>query len=235
MADEKVVERAQPAEQRVEESIESQSPGVEPKSAAKMRAISPPIAGEKRSKEYLVFGKYDTNVTLADMGLGKYMNLDPIVVPHTGARHANKAFAKSRVSVIERLMNKLMRTEKYTGKKTKAYKAVKDAFEIVEEKTKKNPVQVFVEAIQNSAPREEVTRLSYAGITVPKAVDVAPSRRVDVALRNLATGAIQGSKGRGKGIGNRLADELINASKNSMNSFAVTKKAEVERVSRSAR
>ncbi|MDD5502741.1 MAG: 30S ribosomal protein S7 [Candidatus Thermoplasmatota archaeon] len=208
MAEEKIVEQAQPVAEAPKEA---------------------------KPKEYLIFGKYDTDVVINDPGLGKYMNLAPIIVPHTGARHANKAFAKSRVSVVERLINKLMRTQKYTGKKMSAYNAVKDAFEMIAAKTKKNPVQVFVEAIQNAAPREEVTRLSYAGITVPKAVDVAPSRRVDVALRNLATSAIQGSKGKGKDIENRLADELINASKNSMNSFAVTKKAEVERVSKSAR
>ncbi len=210
MAEEKIVEQAQPA-------AEAQA------------------QKEARPKEYLIFGKYDTDVVISDPGLGKYMNLDPVIVPHTGARHANKAFAKSRVSAVERLINKLMRTQKYTGKKTKAYNAVKDAFEIIAAKTKKNPVQVFVEAVQNAAPREEVTRLSYAGITVPKAVDVAPSRRVDVALRNLATSAVEGSKGKGKDIESRLADEIINASKNSMNSYAVSKKAEVERVSKSAR
>lgn len=185
---------------------------------------------------YLIFGKYDASeVVVSDAGLARYINLGSIVVPHTGARHANKQFAKSKVSVVERLINNLMRTEKYTGKKNKAYNAVRDAFEIVATKSKKNPLQILVDAVQNAAPREEVTRLTYAGITVPKAVDVTPSRRVDIAVRNIALGAVQSSKGRGRGIAERLADEILKGARNDMTSFAVARKAEIERVAKSAR
>ena len=92
-----------------------------------------------------------------------------------------------------------------------------------------------MEALENAAPREEVTRLQFGGISVPKAVDVAPSRRLDISLRNITKGAIQTSFKNTKPIQECLADELILASKNDMNSFAVAKKEEVERVASSAR
>ena len=110
-----------------------------------------------------------------------------------------------------------------------------DAFEIIAAKTKKNPVQVLVEALENAAPREEITRLQFGGISVPKAVDVAPSRRLDIALRNISKGTVQASFKNKKPVEECLADELILASKGDMNSFSVAKKEELERVASSAR
>jgi len=112
---------------------------------------------------------------------------------------------------------------------------VKDAFEIISTKTKKNPVQVLVEALENAAPREEITRLQFGGISVPKAVDVAPCRRLDIALRNIARGTVDASFKNKKPVEECLADELILASKADMNSFSVAKKEELERVASSAR
>jgi small subunit ribosomal protein S7 len=140
-----------------------------------------------------------------------------------------------KLNIVERLINNMMRTEVFTGKKLKAYRVTSEAFDIIAMKTKKNPIQVLVEALENAAPREEVTRLQFGGISVPKAVDVAPSRRLDISLRNITKGAIQTSFKNTKPIQECLADELILASKNDMNSFAVTKKEEVERVASSAR
>ena len=128
-----------------------------------------------------------------------------------------------------------MRTEVYTGKKAKAFRVVKDAFDIIEQRTKKNPVQVLVEALENAAPREEITRLQFGGISVPKAVDVAPSRRLDIALRNIAKGTVQTTFKNKKPVEECLADELILASKGDMNSYSVAKKEEPERVASSAR
>ena len=96
-------------------------------------------------------------------------------------------------------------------------------------------MQILVNAIENAAPREEVTRLKYGGIAVPKAVDVSPSRRVDEALRNIATGATDSSFKNRKSIVNCLADELMLAAKNDVNSYAVKKKEEIERIAQSAR
>lgn len=184
----------------------------------------------------LLFGKYDmSEVTVSDGGLAKYIDLTPTNVPHTGGKHANRWFGKSKLSIVERLINNVMRTEKYTGKKLKSYRAVSDAFDLVAERTKKNPVQILVDSLENAAPREEVTRLQFGGISVPKAVDVSPQRRLDIALRNLSRGVVAASANNKKSISECIADELILASKGDMTSFAVAKKEEIERVAQSAR
>ena len=106
---------------------------------------------------FKLFDKWDvTEVTVEDMGLQNYVCLDEIVVPHTMGRHVKRQFAKSKVSIVERLMNKIMRTERNSGKKNKAYSIVEDALEIINNKTKQNPVQVLVKAVENTAPREEI-------------------------------------------------------------------------------
>lgn len=184
----------------------------------------------------LLFGKYEmTGIGIRDGGLAKYIDLTPVAIPHTGGKHANRSFGKSKVSIVERLVNNLMRTEVFTGKKAKSLGVVKDAFAIIATKTKKNPVQVLVEALENAAPREEITRLQFGGISVPKAVDVAPCRRLDIALRNIAKGTVDTSFKNKKPVEECLADELILASKGDMNSFSVAKKEELERVASSAR
>lgn len=188
------------------------------------------------SNGVLLFGKYEmTGIGIRDGGLAKYIDLTPVSVPHTGGKHANRAFAKSKMSIVERLVNSMMRTEVYTGKKSKTIGVVRDAFEIVASKTKKNPVQVLVEALENAAPREEITRLQFGGISVPKAVDISPARRLDIALRNIARGTVDASFKNKKSAEECLADELILASKGDMNSFSVAKKEELERVAQSAR
>ncbi|MCX6651098.1 MAG: 30S ribosomal protein S7 [Methanomassiliicoccales archaeon] len=192
--------------------------------------------GSFKFDNILLFGKYASGeVIVKDGGLAKYINLTPTAVPHTNARHANKWFGKSKVNIVERLINNMMRTEVFTGKKLKAYNVTKKAFDIIEQRTKKNPIQVLVEALENAAPREEITRLQFGGISVPKAVDVAPSRRLDIALRNISKGTINASFKNTKPIEQCLAEELILASKGDMNSFSVAKKEEIERVASSAR
>ena len=193
--------------------------------------LESPIAGT-----ILMFGRFDvTGVAVRDVGMARYMDISPVAVPHTGGRHTNKPFAKAKMSIVERLINGMMRTEDFTGKKLKAYRAVENAFGLIQKKSGKNPLQAFVDALQNVAPREEVTRLQYGGISVPKAVDVAPARRVDLALRYICTGALEQSHKSKKPIEECLADEIIAASNNDMNSFSVSKKEEIERVAASAR
>ena len=139
------------------------------------------------------------------------------------------------MSIVERLINNMMRTEEFTGKKGKAYQVVKDSFVIIQERTKNNPVQSLVEALENAAPREEVTRLQFGGISVPKAVDISPSRRLDIALRNICRGAVKSTYKNKKPSANCLAEEIVLAARGDMNSFAVSKKEEIERVAGSAR
>ena len=76
-----------------------------------------------------LFDKWDLDeVKVEDLGLIKYICLDETLVPHTSGRHVKRQFAKSKVSIVERLMNKVMRTHLNSGKKNKAYNIVKEAF-----------------------------------------------------------------------------------------------------------
>jgi small subunit ribosomal protein S7 len=190
---------------------------------------------EKTNYFFPILSKYNMNeVKIEDQGLARYINLETINI-YTSGIYSNKIFGKSKIPIIERLINNIMRTENYNGKKTKAYKVVRDAFEIIDKKIKKNPMQVFVDALQNSAPKEETTRLRFGGINVPKAVDVSPQRRLDVAIRNITQGTLNATYKNKKSVENCLADEIIKASKNDVSSFAVAKKNDVERVAKSAR
>ncbi len=182
-----------------------------------------------------VLTKYDIkDIKIEDKGLERYINISTENM-YYGGIYSNKLFAKSKIPLVERLINIIMRSENYNGKKIKAYKVVRAAFEIIDKKTKTNPMQILIDAIQNAAPKEETTRLRFGGINVPKAVDVAPQRRLDVALRNICKGAISASYKNKKSIEACLADEIVKASKNDVASFAVAKKNDVERVAKSAR
>jgi len=185
-------------------------------------------------KTFPLLQKYDpSEVKIEDRGLARYICLEPRLF--VGAQHANKQFGKSKVYIVERLINNLMRTEHYNGKKIKAYKAVEKAFDIIANKTKKNPIQVLVDAIQNAAPKEEVTRLHFGGISVPKSVDISPLRRLDIALRNICSGAVSYGKAKKGGIERRLAEEIMKAANNDPSSYAISQKEEMERVAKSAR
>ena len=100
-----------------------------------------------------VFGKWDASeVTCRDPGLAPYINLTTVGVPHTGGRHANAWFGKAKLSVVERYINKLMRTGAYTGKKMGAMKAFEGALDQIAERSGNNPLQVFVDAICSATP-----------------------------------------------------------------------------------
>lgn len=195
-----------------------------------------PAAKPKVKSDILLFNEYDlSEVVIRDKGLGRYINLDPVVIPHTGGRHADKRFGRAKTNIIERLVNNMMRTEDYTGKKNKSLAIVRKALGIIHKKTKENPVQILVRALENAAPREEITRLRFGGINVPRAVDISPSRRLDMVLRNICKGAVASSHKNKKTAELCLAEEIILASNGDMNSFAVSKRDEFERVAASAR
>ena len=184
----------------------------------------------------LVFGKWDASeVTCKDPGLAPYINLTTVGVPHTGGRHANAWFGKAKLSVVERYINKLMRTGPYTGKKQGAMKAFEAALDNIAEKSSVNPLQTFVDAICNGAPMEEITRIKFGAVSQPKAVDSSPSRRLDVALANLAKGAQQGTSKSKRTLTQCIINELTKASNGDVTSYAVAKKEEVQRIASSAR
>jgi small subunit ribosomal protein S7 len=184
----------------------------------------------------MLFGKWTfEGVVIKDPGLRRYLCLKPMYLPHTAGRYQKRKFGKARISAIERLINQLMHPGRNAGKKHKAYNIVKRAFDIMYLKTGQNPIQVFVDAIVNSAPREEITRVIYGGIAYPVSVDVSPLRRVDLAIRWITEGARQCSFNNPKPIEECLAEEIIAASQNDQKSYAIRKRDEVERIAASAR
>ncbi|MDY0387435.1 MAG: 30S ribosomal protein S7 [Methanolobus sp.] len=185
---------------------------------------------------YKLFDKWDlTEVEVTDQGIKRYVNLDPVIIPHSNGKHARQQFNKSDICIVERLVNNLMRDAENTGKKQNTMRVVSEAFEIINTRTKKNPVQVLVEAIANAGPREEVVRLKYGGISVPKAVDTAPQRRVDSALRYITMGANKASFKSKRSAAECLAAELIAASNRDAKCFSINKKDGKERVAKAAR
>ena len=182
-----------------------------------------------------------------DDTLINYINLKPVIVPHSCGRHEHKRFWKSNISIVERLLNRLLspgfiggkikghKSSYQSGKKNKLIKSIKTAFILIEHITGENPIQKLVDAIIYTAPREETTRIAMGGISYASAVDIAPQRRVDLAIKYLVQAVAARSSGSLKTFDENLAQELILAANNSQESRAVKKKDEVERIAVSAR
>lgn len=193
-----------------------------------------PVGGDEIDVDALLFARWNvSDIVYSDPSTERYITVTPVA--HTLGRHSSKQFKKSGISIVERLINRLMRTEENTGKKQMTTKIVREAFELVNDRTDENPVQVLVEAVENAAPREETVRLKYGGISVPKAVDVAPQRRVDQALKFLAEGTYQGSFKSPTPVEEALATQLIGAANYDVQTYAVNQKEEKERVAAAAR
>ncbi|MBO8175802.1 MAG: 30S ribosomal protein S7 [Thermococcus sp.] len=203
-------------------------------------------------KDLKVFGKWSTeDVVVNDPSLKPYINLEPRLLPHTHGRHAKKPFGKANVHIVERLINKVMRSgassykvaghfmrrehRSLMSKKMKAYEVVKEAFEIIEKRTKQNPIQVLIRAIENAAPREDTTTVMFGGIRYHLAVDISPMRRLDVALRNIALGASAKCYRNKMSYAEALAEEIIAAANKDTKSYAYSKKEEIERIAQSSR
>jgi small subunit ribosomal protein S7 len=192
---------------------------------------------EKQEEEIKLFGKWSfKGIEVKDLGLkDRYISLKPTVVPHSMGRHEHKRFRKANVNIVERLLNNLMRPGKNAGKKAKAMNIVKHAFEIIHLRTGKNPIEILVRAVENSAPCEDTTRISFGGIVYHLSIDVAPQRRVDLALRNICEAARQASINNPRSIEECLAEELILAANHDVKSYAVSKRHELERIAHSSR
>jgi small subunit ribosomal protein S5e len=182
--------------------------------------------------EIRLFGKWDfENVEVTDLSLVDYIalkNKAAQFVPHTSGRFQAKRFRKAKCPIVERLVNSLMMHGRNNGKKLLACNIVKRSFEIINLLTEQNPIQSLVDAIINSGPREDATGIGNAGVVRRMAVDVSPLRRVNQAIYHLAMGSRHASFRNIKSISECLADEIINASKGSSNSYAIKKKDEIE-------
>lgn len=178
------------------------------------------------------------DVRVNDLALDDYIAVKPknaTFVPHTAGRYAHKRFRKAQCPIVERLTNALMMHGRNNGKKLMAMQIVKSAFEIIHLQTDENPLQVLVDAIVNSGPREDSTRIGSQGTVRRQAVDVSPLRRVNQGIYLITTGARNSAFRSTKTIAECLADELMNAAKQSANSYAIKKKDELERVAKSNR
>jgi small subunit ribosomal protein S7 len=181
-----------------------------------------------------LFGTWETTgIEFSDPSTERYVTVTSVA--HTMGRHAGKQFQKSEISIVERLINRLMQTDENTGKKEQTTNIVRDAFEIVHNRTDENPVQVLVAAVENSAPREETVRLKYGGISVPKAVDTAPQRRVDQALMFIAEGVHRQTFKSPTPAAEALTNQLTGAANGDVSTYAVSQKEEKERVAAAAR
>jgi len=205
---------------------------------------------QQNIKNMKMFGRWTTqDVIVSDPGLKAYMNLDPILVPTSLGRFTAKQFWKSKRPIIERLMirmfvaghrgKKHVRTSGHmTGKKINAYNVIIRTFEILEEKTKGNPVQAVVDAIEAASPREGITTIEYGGVRYPRSVDLSPQKRIDLALRWLTQGAYDKmvkSKGKKK-IEQTLAEQILaTINYDQQASFAYSKKYDLERQAKAAR
>ncbi|MFH1827726.1 MAG: 30S ribosomal protein S7 [Nanoarchaeota archaeon] len=185
-------------------------------------------------------------VTVSDRGLANYMTLDPKIMPKTGARYAGNRFHKSYTFIVERLASKMMgsghKSKKHfmssghnTGKKSKALKVIEKALAKAELKLKENPLAILVRAVENAAPREEVIAIEYGGARYPKAVEVAPQRRIDLALRYMTQGAYTKSFNKKMKIEDALSSEIVNAAVCSAKSNAISKKRDLERQAASSK
>ncbi|MEM5879059.1 MAG: 30S ribosomal protein S7 [Candidatus Aenigmatarchaeota archaeon] len=198
--------------------------------------------------EIKIFGKWSVEgIEVNDLGLKKYINLQPVVIPKTGGKYTQQQFHKSKMNIVERLVGKL-RVPGHRGKKhvltsgravdktLTHYKIVKEVFEKIEKQTGKNPIAVLVGAIENAALREEITAYQLGGIIVRRAVVTSPQRRVDLALRNIVQAAYRKSFGKKASMVDALADEIIGAYNNDPSkSEAVKERERVEREAEGAR
>ncbi len=201
-----------------------------------MRNLSKEQEQKKDEREVKLFGKWSfKGIEVKDLGLKRYISLKPVAVPHTMGRHEHKRFGKASVNIVERLVNNLMRPGKNTGKKAKAINMVKHAFEIIHLRTGKNPIEVLVRAVENSALCEDTTRIAYGGIVHHLSVDVSPQRRIDLALRHICEGARQAAMHNPRSIEECLAEELILAANHDMKSYAVSRRHELERIAQASR
>lgn len=220
-----------------------------PKADASKGAAERMAQPSSTSKYDMLFGRYSYDVEVNDPSMRGYINLKRLAYPMTFRNNSKKMFSKREINVVERLINALMRggtgkkvgghvirTEgRLQGKKLKVMHIVEDAFAIIERKSGKNPVQILVTALENSAPIEDTTRIRQGGTVSTVSVDMSASRRLDVALKNVALASIIGAFRKRKSISEALADELIMAANNDINSYAIKIKNDKDRMARSAR
>ena len=128
--------------------------------------------------------------------------------------------------LIQGMINRLMKR----GKKSVAIRIIYQALDIIEARTKRDPVEVFEQAIKNVTPVLEVKPRRVGGATYQVPVEVRPARRISLAMRWLLAAA----KNRpGKTTAGHLAAEIMNASNNT--GATIKKREETHRMAEANR
>jgi len=127
---------------------------------------------------------------------------------------------------VARFINQIMRR----GKKTTARKIVYGAFSIIKEKTKKDPLEIFNQALNNAAPSLEVKPRRIGGATYQVPNEVRGERKIALAVRWIIKGA---RAKKGKPMEEKIAQELMDAANNA--GFAIKKKSDTHRMAEANR
>jgi len=129
-------------------------------------------------------------------------------------------------AIVAKFINQIMRK----GKKTIARKIVYQAFEIIKEKTKKEPLEVFNLALENASPLLEVKPKRVGGATYQVPTEVKGDRKIALAIRWIIKGA---KSKKGKPMREKLAGEIIDAANNT--GWAIKKKTDTHRMAEANR
>ncbi len=140
-------------------------------------------------------------------------------------RRAEKRILSPDPVYNEVLVTKLINYVMKRGKKNVARKLVYGAFDIIKEKTNKNPLDVFLKAVNNVKPMIEVRSRRIGGATYQVPTEVRPERQIALALRWIINFA---RERKDKSFANKLAAELIAASNNE--GAAIKKKDDTHRM-----
>ena len=200
----------------------------------------------QKKDQFKLFDLYDvSDIRVEDPGMKRYFNLEPKLIVKSQGKIREK-FGKAKMNLIEIFANLVavpghrgkkhkIQTSWKTGKYSQNMRIVLNCLKIIEDKTKQNPIQVLVTAIENAAPRDGVTVIEYGGARYPQAVDISPLRRVTMTLRQIVQGSYDKSFNKKTKIEQALADEIIKAYNGDADSYVMQKKNDSEKQADSAR
>jgi len=204
------------------------------------------IETKQKQNQFKLFGLYDvSDIKVEDPGMKRYINVEPKLVVKSQGRIREK-FGKGKINILELFANIIgvaghrgkkhkIQTRHKTGKYSQNMKIALDCLKIIQDKTKENPIQVLVTAIENAAPRDGVTIIEYGGARYPQSVDISPMKRVTQTLKMIVWGSYDKSFNKKTKISYALADEIIKAYNRYADSYAMAKKNDSEKQANSAR
>ncbi len=149
-------------------------------------------------------------------------------MPRRGNVERHKTFPDPKFNsmTVQRIINRVMTA----GKKTTAERAVYGALQIIQDKTKKNPLEVLDSALKNAGPSLEVKPRRVGGATLQVPVEVGGDRRATLAMRWII--AYSRARG-GKSFADKLAGEIMDAAANQ--GASIKKKDETLKIAESNR